>query len=213
MRRTEGGLSAGARGPPGSAWPLSQHNQSGERCPVSAPWTKWGPPAREHFCLFVDLPGKRSNCRRLESHRASLSQHPIRGRWMLSLNRNEAATPLRTLNLKPVPSRPYLQLLPSTRAHPRFHTRNRRQGGEDPFREAPRGTLIRDLVGTGLPLLPAGPQVMTSLTSPPSGEDDKICASPRFLYNEIKSGGTGLGRDYPDRVYRSNQFPQIKIRI
>lgn len=99
----------------------------------------------------------------------------------------------------------------STRAHPRFRTQNRRQGGEDPFREAPRGTLIRDLVGTGLPLLPAGPQVTTSLTSPPSGED-KICASPRFLYNEINSGRTGLGRDYPDRIYRSKSVPTNKDR-
>lgn len=85
----------------------------------------------------------------------------------------------------------------------------RRQGGEDPFQEYPRGTLIRDLVGTGLLLPPAGGQVMTSLTSPP-GEDDKICASPSFLYNEIKSGRTGLGRDYPGRIYRSKSVPTNK---
>lgn len=209
------------RGPPGSAWPLSQHNHA----PCFCTTYESGSHLLVHIfaCLWICLENGRPgagwkaggslSAKGPASSCYNCQQHPLRGRWVHPLNRNDAATPLRALNLKPVRSRPYLQLPVTSQPHPRFRTQNRRQGAEDPFWEDPRGTLIRDLVGPGPPLLPAGHQVTARLTSPPSGEEGKICASPRFLYNEIKSGGTGLGRDYPDRITDQNQFPQIKTRI
>lgn len=70
MRATEGGQSAGARGPCGSAWPLSQHDQSERRCLLFLYNAQiWEPLSCEHSRLFVDLPGKWSSCCSVESPR------------------------------------------------------------------------------------------------------------------------------------------------